>query len=167
MKVTLTSASNSLTKDFTPDASPYRFGNYRVSIVSVTPAPESQKRILENEYRITFHVLTVEATVSKTSAVVDGHVTLSPVCPVERMPPDPQCAPKPYQTSVEVSFNGGVIVKTIQSNVDGSFTLTLPFGSYVIEALGGNVYPRCSPVPLEIRNTKTISVDLSCDTGIR
>src|SRR5437764_398930 len=33
---------------------------------------------------------------------VNGQVLLGPTCPVERIPPDPQCAPKPYSTLVTI-----------------------------------------------------------------
>ena len=102
------------------------------------------------------------------NAVVSGSVTLSPVCPVERMPPDPQCAPKPFVTQIKVlDTNGSILIKTIQSLNDGSFTLTLPYGNYTFQAAGENPLPRCSPITLSVQTPTVNKVSISCDTGIR
>ncbi len=102
------------------------------------------------------------------NAVVSGSVTLSPVCPVERIPPDPQCAPRPFVTQIKIlDANGGTLVKTVQSLSDGSFTLTLPYGNYTLQAAGGNPLPRCSPIKLSVQTPTVNKVSISCDTGIR
>lgn len=146
---------------------PYSFDGNTVSISSVTPAPKSTIKIGANEYRITFHVAIDTKKVSPSTGTISGRVTLSPICPVERMPPDPQCAPKPYQTKVEaLSASSGKLIKSTQTGADGSYTLTLPFGNYTIQAAGGTMLPRCSPVAVSLK-TSTTSVDISCDTGIR
>lgn len=101
------------------------------------------------------------------TSTISGTVTLSPICPVERMPPEPQCAPKPYQTKIEVfSADGSKLIKSTQAGSDGSFTLALPFGNYTIQAGTGAVHPSCSPVAVLLQ-TATALVDISCDTGIR
>jgi hypothetical protein len=98
---------------------------------------------------------------------IRGTVALSPTCPVERMPPDPQCAPKPYQTDIEISSATGRLIRTIQNTSDGSFLIALPIGDYVISAAGGNPYPRCSSAAVTVSDGETASITLSCDTGIR
>src|SRR5258706_9652825 len=40
--------------------------------------------------------------VSSSKSGITGRVTLSPTCPVETVPPDPKCAPKPYSTSIYI-----------------------------------------------------------------
>lgn len=136
---------------------PYSFDGYSISITNVT----------RGEYRITFHVAVEPKKDSASTGTISGRVTLSPICPVERMPPDPQCAPKPYQTKVDVlSSDGSKLIKSTQSGADGSFALTLPFGNYRIQAAGGTVLPRCAPITVSLK-TATSLVDISCDTGIR
>jgi hypothetical protein len=101
------------------------------------------------------------------AGTVTGTVTLSPICPVERIPPEPQCAPKPYQTKIDVfTTDGTELVKTIQTGADGRFSATLPRGDYSFQAGGGIVMPRCSPVEVHVQATIS-TVDISCDTGIR
>jgi putative hemolysin len=97
---------------------------------------------------------------------VKGTVTLSPVCPVEKFPPDPACAPKPYSTSILI-LEGGATVKTIQSGADGTFSAELSPGAYTLRATGGSVLPRCAEATIQIRPDETVTADISCDSGIR
>lgn len=99
---------------------------------------------------------------------INGTVTLSPVCPVERIPPDPNCAPKPYATPINILKTGSTkIIKTIQSDLKGIFSVDLSPGVYTLQAQGGNVLPRCPLVSVEVKSGQYTNVDISCDTGIR
>ncbi len=99
---------------------------------------------------------------------IKGMVTLSPTCPVERMPPDPKCAPKAYATSIDVMKNGSTkIVTTIKSDTNGVFNVDIASGSYVLQAHGGNILPRCAPVTVEVKTNQYTNIEISCDTGIR
>jgi hypothetical protein len=99
---------------------------------------------------------------------ITGTVTLSPTCPVERIPPDPNCAPKPYSTSINIMKTGSTkIIKTIQSNSQGAFSVDLSPGAYVLQAQGGNTLPRCGEVTVEVKTSKYTTTEISCDTGIR
>ncbi len=95
-------------------------------------------------------------------------VTLSPTCPVERTPPDPSCAPKPYSTSVFVSRDGQRVASK-QTDQNGVATLKVAPGTYTVVAQGGNPLPMCpsgeGQVVVAANEVKT--VDISCDTGIR
>ena len=108
------------------------------------------------------------STNSSDMGTVSGKVTLSPICPVERMPPDLQCAPKGYRTDIKIlRASNGVLVKTEQSQSDGTFSFLLPHGNYIIHPVGGNPYPRCSEISLSFNAPLTANIELSCDTGIR
>lgn len=99
---------------------------------------------------------------------ITGKVTLSPTCPVMRIPPDPNCAPKFYSTSINIMKSGSTkIIKTIQSNSSGIFSVDLNAGSYILEAQGGNMLPRCGETSAEVKSGQYASVEISCDTGIR
>jgi len=100
--------------------------------------------------------------------IVGGTVTLGPTCPVERIPPDPKCADKPYQSTIEVRITGNnKIVATTQSDNKGAFQVSLSPGQYDINATSGAVFPRCSTSTVIVESDKTVTRDLSCDTGIR
>ncbi|MDO8603945.1 MAG: hypothetical protein Q7K40_00830 [bacterium] len=170
VEITISSNLSELAKNETHIISsidkPLSFKGRLISISSVSPYPAS-KKIDPSDYRITFHVEANEKTSVVSTGTINGRVTLSPICPVERMPPDPKCAPKPSQTKIEVfSAVSGKLITTTQTGTDGRFEVSLPFDFYKIEAGTGTMLPRCSPVSLHLQTSVT-SVDISCDTGIR
>ncbi len=98
---------------------------------------------------------------------VHGVVQLGPTCPVEQNPPDPQCADRPYATTITARTMSGAVVKTAQSASNGTFTLTLPAGTYTLTAAGGHMLPRCADVSVTVRSGVYASTTIFCDTGIR
>jgi len=121
------------------------------------------------EYRVRFEVSPANPTPLAGTGTVSGSVLLGPTCPVERVPPDPQCAPKPYQTSIRVqSVHPSVPYTTISSDASGAFSISLYPGIYTFTPRGGNSMPptcRAQQVTVEAGQTKHITLD--CDTGIR
>jgi hypothetical protein len=104
---------------------------------------------------------------SQKSGII-GTVTLGPTCPVERIPPDPNCAPKFYSTSINIMGGGdNKIIKIIQSDSNGAFEINLDQGSYTLQAQGGNVLPRCPLVTVDVKSGQYTTANISCDTGIR
>lgn len=107
---------------------------------------------------------------AKESGTVEGSVTLSPTCPVERIPPDPACAPRPYATTIQVIKVGspqGAPFATTKSDSKGKYSIILPAGDYALQPTGGNPLPRCETKEVTVKSTVVLNVDLSCDTGIR
>lgn len=107
------------------------------------------------------------ACVHIENGFISGHIFLSPTCPVERIPPDPSCAPKGYQTIVMVI--GGDISINIDSDIHGFFSASLPIGNYQIQAKNPNnaMYPRCGSSNANVTAHASTTVDIYCDTGIR
>ena len=105
---------------------------------------------------------------SSGKGAISGTVLLGPTCPVEHNPPYPQCAPRPYRTTVAVyqGADASVFAST-QSSANGSFILALPPGKYLLRAGGVSYFPRCSPVQVSVATDKTANVTITCDTGIR
>lgn len=105
--------------------------------------------------------------VTKQKGIVKGRVTISPVCPVERNPPDPACAPRPYQTKISfVSVNNTTYSTT--SDVDGNYSIFLDSGLYEVHTQGGiAIYPSCPIEKVSLQSGATLSKDISCDSGIR
>ncbi len=110
------------------------------------------------------------APVGSALVQVGGLVTRGPVCPVERNPPDPSCAPRPVQGAVLVIADAaGRTVAQATSAADGRWTARLPAGSYVVapqpvQGLLGR------PQPLSFQVTAdgaSRSLDVEYDTGIR
>ena len=101
---------------------------------------------------------------------VEGVVTIGPTCPVESLPPDPNCADRSYTTSIQVISIGSPKSSpfaTIESDKDGKYKIMLPPGEYALQPVGGSVMPRCETKNITIEPSKVIEVNLSCDSGIR
>lgn len=101
------------------------------------------------------------------SGTLKGRVTLSPTCPVERTPPDPKCAPKPYPTVVTIRNPQGAVVAQMPTDDQGAFQLQLPSGTYTIIPKGGEPLPRCESEDAIVKARAEMTVALSCDSGIR
>ncbi|MBI3430250.1 MAG: hypothetical protein HY050_09415 [Actinobacteria bacterium] len=120
-------------------------------------------------YSIHIKVLATAPNPTPTpKGIIRGQVFLGPICPVERIPPDPACTPKPFRTTVEIQrVATGAIYKSVMTDFSGSFTLSLDPDRYLLRATGGSVYPRCTDVTVQVIAGKSQSVIVNCDTGIR
>lgn len=101
---------------------------------------------------------------------VKGVVTLGPTCPVERIPPDPTCAPKGYKTTIQVISVGNpnsTPFATTKTNASGEYSVSLPPGKYDLQPVGGNILPRCETKEVTVVKNIVQEVNLTCDTGIR
>ena len=98
---------------------------------------------------------------------VQGRVTLSPTCPVETVPPDPSCAPRPFQTTVTATGGGRSV--TVPTDAAGSFSVSLAPGTYTVSAAGSDIFPSCAKESqsVELKAGQTTTVNISCDSGIR
>lgn len=100
---------------------------------------------------------------------VTGMVLLGPTCPVERVPPEPQCADKPYATSIIV-YRAGSNNPFVLGNSDaaGAFRFSLPPGEYELKATPEvKTLPRCALVSITVPPSSYATTTISCDTGIR
>lgn len=126
--------------------------NYLIHVKVVKTAPDATKQVMGN-------------------GSVRGEVLLGPVCPVERTPPDPACAPRPFETTINVwSTVTGSTYKPVATNAAGEFRLSLAPGSYglkVSDHSNASLYPRCSEVAIVVVAKKSQNVTINCDTGIR
>lgn len=100
---------------------------------------------------------------------IQGTVLVGPTCPVVKNPPDPQCADKPYQTSIRFAHASSPdqVVASAQSATDGTFKVSLSPGDYVINAQGGTMLPRCAQASATVSASGYTHVAVSCDSGIR
>ena len=102
---------------------------------------------------------------------VSGAVTAGPVCPVERNPPDPSCAPRPVLGAViEAVDADGHPVARATTAADGSYQLNVgETGTFAITAQPVEGFMR-APAPETVTLAvpgATERVDLEYDTGIR
>ena len=101
---------------------------------------------------------------------IRGIVLLGPTCPVERIPPDPNCAEKPFQTSFILTRpNSSQVLSEFSSDQAGKFNVNIPAGDYIIKpAPGAPMLPRCPASDvITVEKGAYTSATISCDTGIR
>lgn len=100
--------------------------------------------------------------------IVHVQVLLSPTCPVERNPPDPACAPKPYETKITIlDAQTNSPYKTYETDASGKLTSSIEPGAYVLRVQCTTPLPYCSDLRIEVLAKSTQSVVINCDTGIR
>ena len=95
---------------------------------------------------------------------------LGPTCPVERFPPDPNCAEKPYQTSLVITnVDATQTIKEFKTDATGHFKVEIKPGEYSIRSAQSNfVYPRCySNGTVIVKTGEFTNIVVGCDTGIR
>jgi Carboxypeptidase regulatory-like domain len=99
---------------------------------------------------------------------ITGKVTTGPMCPVVR-PDDPSCAPRPVAgATVSVKTADGALVARVSSEPDGTYTIGLPPGRYVVEATQPEgMNQSTGPAQVAVGANRQTIVDLVFDTGIR
>jgi hypothetical protein len=104
------------------------------------------------------------------AGAVTGNVTAGPVCPVERVPPDPSCAPRPVAGALMiVQTTAGREVARTTSAADGTFHLTLAPGTYHLVPQPVAAYMgTAQPIDFRVEvGEPTPELEVSYDTGIR
>jgi hypothetical protein len=100
---------------------------------------------------------------------IAGIALAGPVCPVETVPPDPSCAPRPVAgAAVLIRDGGGAEVARVETAADGTFFAELPAGDYVLEPQPvEGLMGTAAAVAVTVEDEKTTEVQLDYDTGIR
>lgn len=101
---------------------------------------------------------------------IQGIVMSGPTCPVMQYPPDPKCDDKPIMTNISVyrSSDTSRSIAMLESGEDGTFSVSLPPGEYVVMAGSFGVpFPRCSDTNVTVGTSGYSEITVSCDTGIR
>ncbi|MDP4290108.1 MAG: hypothetical protein Q8908_03420 [Bacteroidota bacterium] len=113
-------------------------------------------------------------TMMSGEGVLKGKISIGPLCPVETIPPLPQCLPtrdtyNAWATAVWTTDKTRKIT-TIIPNLDGTYMVDLPSGNYIVDFASvqtnrfgaGNL-----PALITIDDKDTTKLDISIDTGIR
>jgi hypothetical protein len=116
-------------------------------------------------------VTTSTTTPAGAGSGVTGIVLFSPVCPVERIPPDPQCAPRPGPADIQLVRPNGTVAARGRAGPGGQFSLTVGPGSYTVRATAPTPGPgrgcQAEPAQVTVVARSVVSVAVTCDTGIR
>lgn len=102
-----------------------------------------------------------------------GIISIGPICPVERIPPDPACLPtaetyKAYPVAIYTT-DGKTRIKQLNPSVNGHFSSELTAGNYlvILEGSRKNIGGSNLPVEVSITSSDTTQLNISIDTGIR
>lgn len=100
---------------------------------------------------------------------IRGIALAGPVCPVETVPPDPACAPRPVAGAVLVIRDGsGSEVARTPTAADGSFFVELVAGDYVVEPQPvEGLMGTAAALEVTVVDGIAARVELDYDTGIR
>lgn len=98
---------------------------------------------------------------------IEGQVLLGPNCPVQRIPPDPNCADRPYQATVSVQIIDGQEIMRFTTGTDGNFKVNLAPGNYLLVPVSAKIYPRGITQTVVVEKDKFTEVTISFDSGIR
>jgi hypothetical protein len=104
---------------------------------------------------------------------LSGVIIIGPICPVEKIPPDPGCLPtaetyKAYPVSV-YSSDGKNKIEQLNPSLAGFYTSEIPAGKYliVLEKAQNIVGGSNLPVSVSISSKDTTILNINIDTGIR
>ena len=104
-------------------------------------------------------------------AGVQGTVLFGPVCPVERIPPDPLCVPRPGVARIRVLRSDGSAAAEVASGPDGRFSIAVGPGTYRVTAAASAPGPgrgcQVEPPQATVVARSFFTVSVTCDTGIR
>jgi hypothetical protein len=100
---------------------------------------------------------------------IAGIATAGPVCPVEQVPPDPGCAPRPVAGAVVViRDSSGAEAARVTTAANGTFFVELRPGDYVVEPQPAEgLMGAAGPQSVTVVEGVATTVQLGYDTGIR
>jgi hypothetical protein len=123
---------------------------------------------------VTLAVSCAKQSMVTGNGVLKGTISIGPICPVETIPPQPQCLPtrdtyNNYATAVWTPDKKMKLV-VIVPNLDGTYQINLPSGDYLLDyatartnGIGGSNLPKT----FSIADKDTLTLNVSIDTGIR
>jgi len=135
------------------------------------------KRSIKNSFLfliLIFLMLSCSELNKLGEGTLKGKISIGPLCPVETIPPQPQCLPtedtyKAWQTSVW-NLSKTKLMLDIKPELSGNYSIKMPVGEYLIDfkeinitRIGGNNLP----LKIKITTSDTTKVDINIDTGIR
>lgn len=102
---------------------------------------------------------------------LEGKVTIGPLCPVERYPPDPRCQPneetyKAWPIAVYTPDKKTKVAQ-IEPLVNGTYEVELPVGEYTVDLEKQHMFGKNLPATVAIKKGEITTLDINIDTGIR
>ncbi len=102
---------------------------------------------------------------------LEGMVSIGPLCPVERIPPDPSCLPteETYEAWPISVYRNNLAFRQLEPiPPDGIYSIELPAGKYVVDlnnyrGIGSDNLPQ----EITILPGEATALDIEIDTGMR
>ena len=112
---------------------------------------------------------TATASPSAAQSGVRGRAVAGPVCPVETVPPDPNCAPRAVAGAVLIVRDGsGHEVARGTTDADGNYVISLPPGSYTVDPQEvEGLFTKAETATVQVPAGGFAQLDWAYDTGIR
>ena len=114
-----------------------------------------------------------DSKITGENGFLEGKISIGPICPVETVPPSPECLPtaetyKAYPVGILTS-DGSRKIAQITPALDGSFSIELNPGQYLIilEKDNQTIGSSNLPVVVAINTREKTSISIDIDTGIR
>lgn len=147
---------------------PTSFDTKVVTLNDAIPKPNTKVTLKDSDYRFSFNVK--DSIPLKGTGILKGNVSISPICPVEKI--DNPCSPTPAMYAAAkiyiYTIDKKTLVTTITPDNMGNFLTTLAKGGYFIDMTRQPV-GSISGVPrtVYILDGKTNMISIKVDTGIR
>mgnify|MGYP001413832544 CR=1 FL=1 len=105
--------------------------------------------------------------------VIKGKISIGPLCPVETIPPSPECLPtadtyKAWQTAVWTLNH--TKIADLNADLQGNFMLGLGSGTYLIDFVQsrtGSIGSSNLPAVIRVADKDILVFNINIDTGIR
>lgn len=113
----------------------------------------------------------ISGTTPEPPSGVKGTVVLGPTCPIGGDAADnnpvPSACLTPFAAQLVVLDDENKVVARIASGSDGTFSVDVVPGDYVIAPASGDSYPIAQPVSVTVVPGQYAVVQINYDTGIR
>ena len=108
---------------------------------------------------------------SRGDGLLEGKISIGPLCPVEQNPPQPGCLPtaETYKAwPVDIwTANGSTKLLRINPLLDGSYKIELQAGRYLVRLDVNHFGSSNLPAYVQIVDGETTDFNINIDTGIR
>lgn len=134
-----------------------------VSPINFTPTPSTT---IPPSAEPTATEKAVSATPTPSSGI-EGTVTVGPMCPGPVQVGNNTCPDQPYQATIVILNTNDTQVAQTQSNAAGFFKIELAPGTYIIQPVSVQPYPRTGDQTVTVLAGQYTQVTIMYDTGMR
>jgi len=120
------------------------------------------------QFLVSACALGAPTTTSPTpSSGIEGHVTEGPMCPGPVQIGINSCPDQPYQAIISILDENNTQITQIQTDVNGSFKITLVPGTYILHPEPGKPFPHASDQAVVVTDGQYTQITIMYDTGMR